>query len=193
MAIQTQQTPSGLDGFDLAILREVQRNNTTPLRLIAEAVGLSAPAVQRRLRRLEADGVIQANIAVVDAAAVGRLITLLVEIEVESERPEVLAWTKNRFAADPEVQQCYYVTGETDFVLVVTAASMVEYEAMTQRLFFADPNVKRFRTYVAMDRVKVGLGLPLDSVCGRALSFDESAFRKSGHQLSVRKRDKTQI
>ena len=46
-------------------------------------------------------------------------------------------------------------------MLVVTAASMAEYEALTRRLFFANPNIKKFRTLVAMDRVKAGLTVPL--------------------------------
>jgi DNA-binding Lrp family transcriptional regulator len=59
------------------------------------------------------------------------------------------------------VQQCYYVTGEADFVLVIVIPTMAAYEALTRRLFFGNTNVKRFRTFVAMDRVKVGLSVPL--------------------------------
>ncbi len=150
-----------LDSFDRAILAILQRDNRTPQREIGEAVNLSAPAVQRRIKRLEEAGVIRANVAIVDPDKVGRPLTLFVEVEVESERADLIDAVKRRFAEASEVQQCYYVTGETDFVLVVTAATMAEYEALTRRLFFADSNVKRFRTFVAMDRVKVGLTAPL--------------------------------
>ncbi len=68
---------------------------------------------------------------------------------------------KREFASAPEVQQCYYVTGEADFVLVIVVPTMTDYEALTRRLFFGNDNVKRFRTLVAMDRVKVGLSVPL--------------------------------
>ena len=150
-----------LDRFDLAILDILQRDNATPQRAIGAAVNLSAPAVQRRIRRMEASGVIRANVAVVDPAAVGRPLTIFVEVELASERTEQIDAVKRRFAAAPEVQQCYYVTGEADFVLLVTVESMAEYEALTRRLFFEDENVKRFRTFVAMDRVKSGLELPV--------------------------------
>jgi DNA-binding Lrp family transcriptional regulator len=153
--------PHGLDLFDLAILKALQADNRVPQRLIAKAVGLSAPAVQRRIRRLEEDGVIQANVAVVDPSKVGQAITLLVAVEMESERRQALDAAKRSFASAEEVQQCYYVTGEADFVLVITVPSMAAYEALTKRLFFANHNVKRFRTFVAMDRVKVGLTVPL--------------------------------
>jgi len=150
-----------LDSFDLAILAILQRDNTTPQRVIGEAVNLSAPAVQRRIKRLEASGVIAAHVAVIDPPRVGQAITLLVEVHVESERIDLLDAVKARLAAAPEVQQCYYVTGDADFMLVVTVPTMADYEALTRRLFFDAGNVKRFRTLVVMDRVKVGLAVPL--------------------------------
>lgn len=152
---------SGLDGFDRAILVLLQKNNRMPQREIAEAVNLSPAAAQRRIRRLEESGVIQGNIAVLDPARVGQPITLLVEVEMESERAELYAAAKRAFRDAPEVQQCYYVTGEADFILVITVRTMGEYEALTRRLFFENRNVKHFRTFVAMQRVKVGLDVPL--------------------------------
>jgi Lrp/AsnC family leucine-responsive transcriptional regulator len=152
-----------LDAFDRAILTILQRDNRTPQRTIGAAVNLSAAAVQRRIRRMEESGVIRSNVAIADPERVARPLTLIVEVEVESERAEQLDDLKRRFRNAPEIQQCYYVTGETDFMLVVSAASMAEYEDLTRRLFFADDNVKRFRTFVAMDRVKVSLALPLDN------------------------------
>ena len=76
---------TNLDEFDLAILREVQADNRTPLRDIGAQVHLSAAAVQRRLRRMERDGVIRSNTAVLDPRACGALITVIVEVELERE------------------------------------------------------------------------------------------------------------
>lgn len=152
-----------LDDFDLKILDILQQDNLTSQRDIAERVALSPPAVHRRIQRLQSLGVIARNVAVVEPEKVGRMITLIVDVTVESERIEQLTELKQVFAEAPEVQQCYYVTGEPDFILVVTARDMKEYEAMTQRLFFGHPNVKRFRTYVVMDRVKATLNVPIQS------------------------------
>ena len=63
--------------------------------------------------------------------------------------------------AEPQVQQCYYVTGEADFTLICTAHDMAGFEALTHRLFFDNTNVRKFRTSVVMDRVKVGLSVPV--------------------------------
>jgi Lrp/AsnC family transcriptional regulator, leucine-responsive regulatory protein len=152
---------AGLDHFDLAILAIIQKDNTTPQRVIGEAVNLSAPAVQRRIKRMQEAGIIQANVAVVDPVRLGQATTTLVEVEMESERAEEIDAAKRAVAADPEVQQCYYVTGEFDFVLVMLVPNMEAYEALTRRFFFGNNNVKRFRTLVVMDRVKVGMSVPL--------------------------------
>lgn len=148
-----------LDAYDRKILEILQRDNTTPQRQIGEAVNLSAPAVQRRIKRMEENGVIKANVAVVEPASVGQSITIFVEVEVISETADRIEEAKRAFAGAPEIQQCYYVTGEADFVLVIVVPSMADYEALTRRLFFGNNNVKRFRTFVAMDRVKVGLSV----------------------------------
>ena len=162
MRERSQQGAVDLDRLDLAILKVLQRDNKTPQRSIAEIVNLSAPAVQRRIKRMEETGVIAANVAVVDPAKIGHAITLFVEVEMESERAEMFDAAKRLFAAAPEVQQCHYVTGEADFILIIVVPTMAEYEALTRRLFFENNNVKRFRTFVSMDRVKVGLTVPIE-------------------------------
>ncbi len=139
----------------------LQRDNTTPQRVIGEAINLSAPAVQRRIRRMETDGVIERNVAVVAPASLGRPLTIVALVQVESEQTSLIDDAKRSFAESPEVQQCYYVTGDMDFVLVITVRDMAEYEGLTRRIFFSNPNVKRFQTLVTMDRVKVGLSIPI--------------------------------
>jgi DNA-binding Lrp family transcriptional regulator len=160
---ETSMQPHGLDAFDRRILEILQRDNRTPQRRIGEMVNLSAPAVQRRIKRLEEEGVIAANVAILAPEKLGRSLSIIVEISVESERSDDLDAVKAAFRAAPEVQQCYYVTGDVDFVLVVLVADMAEYEALTRRLFFRNANVKKFRTLVTMDRVKAGAAIKIDA------------------------------
>ncbi|HIE1101351.1 MULTISPECIES: Lrp/AsnC family transcriptional regulator [Stenotrophomonas] len=150
-----------LDSFDRAILDLLQRDNTLPQREIAEAVHLSTPAVQRRIKRLQDSGVIAANVAVVAAAKVGRPLTIIVEVRVVSEQRERVALFKRRVQEDPAVQQCYSITGDGDFLLLLSAASMEEYEAITERLFGGDDNIERFRTSVALGTLKRNFEVPL--------------------------------
>ncbi|MFD1770956.1 Lrp/AsnC family transcriptional regulator [Sphingobacterium suaedae] len=151
-----------LDDFDIAILRFAQTNNYMPQREIGEKIGLSTPAVQRRIKRLTKLGFISSNVAIVDREKLGHYVTLLVEVSLESEKANDIDQAKFLFRARPEVQQCYYVTGDTDFILIVVVPSMHHYELLTRELFFGNPNVKHFKTFVAMDLVKVGTTISLD-------------------------------
>lgn len=150
-----------LDSYDRALLRALQRDNTTPLRLLAEEVHLSTASVQRRVQRMRQAGVICANEAIVSPEKVGQGITILVEVQALRTQTQDLDALKKAFSG-PDIQQCYYVTGDADFMLVLTVRGMAEYEALARRLFYDNPSVKWFRTVVVMDRVKVSLNIPVD-------------------------------
>jgi Lrp/AsnC family transcriptional regulator, leucine-responsive regulatory protein len=150
-----------LDAFDRNILAILQKDARTPQREIAEAVNLSSSAVNRRITAMEEAGIIIGWAARVDPTKVGRPITIIVEVSVESERLDRLDAVRKRFVDCPAVSQVYYVTGEVDFVLVLCVADMAEYEALTRRLFFEEGNVKRFSTLVVMDRAKASMVVPV--------------------------------
>ncbi|WP_108881951.1 Lrp/AsnC ligand binding domain-containing protein [Anderseniella sp. Alg231-50] len=150
---------STLDSFDLAILRILQQDSTVPQRLIGEKVNLSTPSVQRRIKRMENDGIIAAQVARLDPASVGLPLTIVVEVELKTETGGKIDDIKRQFLNAPEIQQCYYVTGEIDFVLIVIVGSMVEYEELTQRLFFGNEDIRKFKTFVTMDRTKANMSL----------------------------------
>lgn len=143
-----------LDSFDREILRIVQQDNRTPQRMIAEAVHLSAAAVQRRIAAMEQAGVIRRNVALVDPDALAVSVTAIVEVFLRDERTASIDRAKALFRATPEVQQCYYTTGGTSFVLVILTQDMRSYEALTRSLFSDHEWVASFRTLVALDRVK---------------------------------------
>jgi len=150
-----------LDNFDLAILARYQHDTLKPAKTLGEAIGLSPAAVQRRLKRLREGGVISAEIAVVSPDAVGLPVTCIVNVDLDRERASDLDRFGRKMAACAEVQQCYYVTGVADFVLVVVTADMRRYETFTREHLLDDPNVKSFTTMVVLDRMKVGLAVPL--------------------------------
>lgn len=148
---------SSLDSYDLAILRILQKDCTVPQRLIGEQVNLSAPSVQRRIKKMENDGVIAAQVAQIDPASVGLPLTIVVEVELKTDTGDQIGEIKQQFLEAPEIQQCYYVTGEVDIVLIIVVGDMAEYEELTQRLFFGNEIVVKFRTFVTMDRTKANL------------------------------------
>ncbi|WP_120968781.1 Lrp/AsnC family transcriptional regulator [Comamonas sp. lk] len=152
---------SDLDSFDRAILAELQRDNLTPQRLIAERINLSAPAVQRRIKRLQETGVISANVAVLEPGKLGLSITAVITVQLVNDRPDLSRPFRQRLQQEAAVQQSWYVTGETDYVLVVSATDMEDYQAICARLFEGDENIRRFSTSIALERVKTGLQLPI--------------------------------
>lgn len=154
-------TARRLDNQDRAILRLLQEDAGRPQRDIAEAVNLSPPAVQRRIARLEKEGVLRRTVAVADPAALGFPITVLVEVTLVNDRSATVSAMKAFFREAPEVQQCYCVTGTEGFVLVLLVPSMEEYEQRTARLFADNELVRSYRTIVVLDRVKVGMNVPI--------------------------------
>ncbi|WP_260436214.1 Lrp/AsnC family transcriptional regulator [Burkholderia sp. Bp9143] len=153
--------PSDLDSFDIAILAELERCNTTPLRVIGERVNLSTAAVQRRIRSLEKGGVIQGNVAIIDPEWAGKPITVVTEVHMERTDISELNALKAAFSI-PEIQQCYYVTGDADFFIIMNVRTMKDYEDIARRIFYEHKSVKWFRTIVVMDRVKIGISAPFD-------------------------------
>ena len=150
-----------LDSHDVTLLRLLPADADRRLDALAAATGLSPATVQRRLKRLRAEGVVERTVALLDPARLGAPMTFLVQVELEREQADGIDAFARAARAEPMVQQCWYVTGEADFVLVVLAADMAAFEALARRLFFDDANVRRFRTSVAMRAVKRGLDVPL--------------------------------
>src|SRR5215470_14385654 len=153
-----------LDDIDLRILGTVQKNNQLTSEIIAERVGVSATACQRRLKQLRVTGVIEADVSIISAKAAGRPIQMLVLVTLERERSDIIDRFKKAIRTTPEVVNGFYVTGDIDFVLYVTARDMEDYEQFTRRFFYENQDIKGFRTLVVMDRVKVGFALPLPGV-----------------------------
>lgn len=150
-----------LDDFDLQILQSLQEDNQRTSQEVAERVNLSPVSCLRRMKRLRESGVVLNDVSVVDPAAVGRGIMMMVLVSLESERADKLDHFKRAMQNAPEIMQCLAVTGEVDFVVTITVRDMAEYDVFAQRHFWGDPNVKRFSTLVVMSRVKYGMTVPV--------------------------------
>ena len=150
-----------LDRFDRQLLNLVQQDSSLAAERLAEQVPLSPSAIQRRLRRMREQGVIMRDAAILDPAKIGRPNFFIVSLEVERERPELLAQLRTWLNEQEHIQQAFYVTGEVDFVLIVTAPDMEAFDALMSRLMQENTNVKRFTTNVSMGLVKRGLAIPV--------------------------------
>ncbi|MCK1299693.1 Lrp/AsnC family transcriptional regulator [Bradyrhizobium sp. 24] len=150
------------DRIDARILEIVQKNNRLTSEVIGEMAGLSPTACQRRLKRLRSERIIEADVSIVSARAVGRPIQMLVLVNLERERSDIIDRFKKAIKTSDEVVNGFYVTGDADFVLYVTARTMENYEQFTRRFFYENPDIKGFKTMVIMDRVKAGFAVPIE-------------------------------
>lgn len=152
-----------LDALDARILSQLQLDNRCTSEALAEKVGLSATACQRRIKRLRDSGFIEADVSIISAKAAGRNVQMLVLVTLERERSDIIDRFKKAIRSTPEVVNGFYVTGDTDFVLYVTATDMEDYESFTRRFFYENPDIKTFKTLVVMDRVKIGFAVPISA------------------------------
>jgi Lrp/AsnC family transcriptional regulator, leucine-responsive regulatory protein len=150
-----------LDGFDRAILAIMQEDASPSYAEIGERVNLSASATLRRVQRMKENGSIIATRVIVDADKVGHPLKIIVEVSLENEHVAALEGTKQALIDDPNVQHCYYVTGDADLFAILAIPNMAAYKAFTDRHFLGNANVRRFKTSVVMDCVKATTVYPV--------------------------------
>ena len=141
-----------LDPFDKAILEIVQKNNQLTHAEIGAKVNLSASSVRRRLAHLRKDKVIEADISIVNPGK--EMIQAIVMVSFLNESVEGYRDFKKSMIDMPEVMQCYSVSGDTDFILIVNAADLESYEAWGERVLMANPLIRRYTTHIVWSRVK---------------------------------------
>ncbi|CAN7455089.1 Lrp/AsnC family transcriptional regulator [Rhizobium rhizogenes] len=152
-----------VDEKDREILSILQDNADQPAKTIAQAVNLSPSAVERRISKLKREGVIDRIVAVVSPAAVRRSLRILVEIEIQNEYRHNLEAFQRWLVQAPEVQSCWYVTGDADFVLSVTVRDIDEYNAFIERMMTDQGElVRKYKSLIALKTIKHGMALSLD-------------------------------
>ncbi len=143
-----------LDAFDRHILLLYQADTRVPSQQIGEQVGLSAAAVQRRIKRLRESGVIVAEVASLDCRQLGLDVTAIVQVDLVDESARAQRAFRDKVTARSEVQQCYGVTGVADYVLIVVVPDLMAYDAFCEACLLHDPNVRSFSTQIVLEAAK---------------------------------------
>ncbi|HSO18985.1 MAG TPA: Lrp/AsnC family transcriptional regulator [Desulfosarcina sp.] len=120
-----------LDRIGCKILRMLQENARRPLSSIGKQVGLSAPAVAERVRKLEQAGVIRGYHARIDPVAMGRSVAAFISLTTESRH---YAAVKTLAADTPQIVSCHHISGGASFILQVRADDVPELETVVARL-----------------------------------------------------------
>lgn len=152
---------SHLDSFDRKLLNEVQRDASLGSEVLGEKIGLSASAVQRRLKVLRKIGVIKNVVSIVDAEALDFTIILIAMIELDREGTVERKNLKYWCSQQPQVQQAYFTTGSTDLILIVLAKSIPSFDNLMKQLQEKNPAVRKITTNVTIEAFKNSLEVPI--------------------------------
>jgi Lrp/AsnC family leucine-responsive transcriptional regulator len=155
-----------LDAVDRQLLSELQCDSSLSNVDLAERVHTSPPTCLRRVKRLHDAGLIERQVAILNpermAQIVGHGLTVVVEVSLDRQDADALDAFENRVNKEDTVQQCYRVSPGPDFVLVVHALHMPDYQSLTQRLFTSDANVRNVKAFFSVKRSKFGAELPFE-------------------------------
>ncbi|WP_309645470.1 Lrp/AsnC family transcriptional regulator [Phenylobacterium sp.] len=149
------------DSADKRLLDYLQAHGRATNVELAEAAHLSESACFRRVRALEADGVITGYAATVDPRAVGLGLSVFVSITLASQAQDVLAAFEAAVVQAPEIMECHLMTGQADYVLRVVAADMDDLERVHATRLTRLPGVARINSSIALRTVVRRTALPL--------------------------------
>jgi Lrp/AsnC family transcriptional regulator len=156
MAAQTE-----LDPTDRAILRLIQRDAALSLAAIAAEVGLTPTPCWKRIRRLEAAGIVTGRVTLLDPARVGLPLSVFVSLEIGDHSAAWIDAFAETVTAMPEVLECWRMGGDVDYLLRVAVADMPAYDGFYRRLTAAVPGLRNVTSRFAMERVKSTTVLPV--------------------------------
>lgn len=150
-----------LDNLDRRILIQLQQNNRVTNTALAEHVGLSAPACLKRVKQLRQQGYIERDVSILNAKLVGLNMTVILEVEMERDRPELYQRFSSALKQAKEVTQCYQVSGEIDYVIIITVPDYDAFRAFVERVIHPETNIRKFRTLVSHNREIFTTEIPL--------------------------------
>ncbi|HJV95965.1 MAG TPA: Lrp/AsnC family transcriptional regulator [Albitalea sp.] len=161
--MEEQAANPTLDATDLRILELLQQDASLSNQALAAAAHTSAATCLRRVKRLVDSGVIERRVAIVSPERVGAGLTAITEITLDRQGAEHLSAFEQRAANEAAVQQCHRVSPGPDFVLVLQVPDMAGWNALVERLFTQDANVRNVKTFFSVRRAKFSTRIALPS------------------------------
>ena len=152
-----------LDKIDRRILMELQNDARIANVGLAECVGLSPSPCLRRVKQLEAAGIIRRYSAVIDPARVGLGLSCFISVTLEHNVEQVLEAFEEAILERPEILECWPTTGEADFLLKVVTADLGAYERLMRDHLLRIPGISSTKTSFLLTPVKNETALPLDT------------------------------
>jgi len=152
-----------LDRQDLLLLSELQRDSRQTVQQLAAAAGLSNTPCWKRVKEMEAAGVIRGYTALVDREKVGLSLCVLAEINLTRHNEDDVRRFEREVAACPQIVSCYATTGQADYMIKVLVGDIKAYESFLHETLFKLPGVTHVRSSVVLKEIKSDTRLPFDT------------------------------
>ena len=149
-----------MDAIDRKILAVVQEDASLSVAEIGSRVGLSSTPCWKRIQRLEADGVIQKRVALIDPVKIGLGITVFVSVETGDHSQDWLGRFAETVGGMPEVMEFYRMAGDVDYMLRVVVPDIAGYDTFYKKLIGTVP-LKNVTSRFAMEKIKSTTSLPI--------------------------------
>jgi len=151
-----------MDRVDLRLLALLQEDSSRSHAELAELVHLSASQCSRRIQRLMADGVIRAQVALVDEESVGLGVEAYVRVTLSSYARGVVAGFHKRIAEIPEIVECCAMTGDSDYLVRVLSSNLNAFSRLLNEKLLGHDDVAGVQSSIVLDRIKRTSAVPLN-------------------------------
>jgi len=148
-----------LDDIDRNILRLLQIDATQPIQAIADEIGLTSNPCWRRIKRMEAAGIISARVAKIDPSKIGLGMTAFVRIHTDKHTNDWLMAFAKAVKLIPEIVECHRMTGDVDYLLKVIVHDLSHYDLIYQRLLHLVPDLSDVSSSFSMEQLKGDAGI----------------------------------
>ena len=150
-----------IDSFSAKILEILRRDSRQTVQQISEQVGLSATPCWKRIKDMEAQGVITGYTVRFDRKKLGFNLLVQAEVNLAQHTEKLVAQFEDAVQSTPNIVRCYSTTGQADYVLTIMATDIEEYERFLVRTLFKLPAVAHVRTSIVLREVKLSSDLPV--------------------------------
>lgn len=150
-----------LDDADRRILAQMQQDSSLSTAELAERVGLSQSPCWRRVQRLRAEGVIRAEVALLDRGKLGLKTQIFAQVKLSAQGRQHLDEFADAIRRFPEVLECWVLMGPVDFLLRVVAPDVESYERFFFEKLSRVPGIQEITSTVALSEIKATTALPI--------------------------------
>lgn len=150
-----------LDTYSLGLLEQLMRDSRQTVQQLADAVGLSPSPCWKRIKEMEAAGVIRGYTALVDPERVGLGLRVVVEANLAQHSEDRVRAFEQAVVAVPEIVQCHSTTGESDYVMTVLVADIKQFDRFLHGTLLRLPGITHVRSRIVLRELKAEMRLPL--------------------------------